>query len=170
MIRIKAGDIEYPLEILASEDPYYRLSVNDKVYWIKKTFNNSSELSFDLDDKEYTIYYSRDKREMGFISFAGHIFEMQRSDFLSESISNVRFESDGHSNEVFSPMPGKVIQAFVNTGDKVNKGDVLVIIEAMKMENTIISPIDGLVSSINVVINDRVDSGKALISIEEQEN
>ncbi len=170
MIRIKAGDIEYPLEILASEDPYYRLSVNDKVYWIKKTFNNSSELSFDLDDKEYTIYYSRDKREMGFISFAGHIFEMQRSDFLSESISNVRFESDGHSNEVFSPMPGKVIKLFVNTGDKVNKGDVLVIIEAMKMENTIISPIDGLVSSINVVINDRVDSGKALISIEEQEN
>jgi len=94
---------------------------------------------------------------------------MQRQDFLPGSVLPARFESTGnHSNEVYSPMPGKVIKLFVNKGEKVNKGEVLLIIEAMKMENSILSPADGIVEQINVTLNDRVDPGKALIILEKK--
>jgi biotin carboxyl carrier protein len=95
---------------------------------------------------------------------------MQRQDFLPGSVLPVRFESSDHNNEVYSPMPGKVIKLFVNAGEKVNKGDVLFIIEAMKMENSIISPSDGIVEQINIVLNDRIDPGKALILLKKNED
>jgi len=63
-------------------------------------------------------------------------------------------------------MPGKVIKLLVKTGDKVRKGDVLIIIEAMKMESLIVSPINGSVDKVNVAANDRVAPGKVLILLE----
>ena len=66
-------------------------------------------------------------------------------------------------------MPGKVIKLFVIEGDKINKGDVVLIIEAMKMENVIVSPADGIVNKINVTLNDRIDAGKALIILKKNE-
>jgi 3-methylcrotonyl-CoA carboxylase alpha subunit len=166
MINIKVGNVLVKVGILISQDPYFELSLHDTVYRVKKTSEDSSRISFLLNDTEYTIYFSNDKNGSGIISFEGHIFKMQRQDFLPESISPVRFESTNHSNEIYSPMPGKVIKLFVNTGDKVRKGEGLLIIEAMKMENTIVSPVNGLVAQINVVLNDRIDPGKALITLE----
>jgi acetyl-CoA carboxylase biotin carboxylase subunit len=169
-INIKIADILLKVGILVSKDPYFELSLKDIVYSIKKTSEDSDGISFTLNDKEYTVYYSNDKNEDGIISFEGHIFKIHRQDFLPESISPVRFESANHSNEVFSPMPGKVIKLFVNAGDKVRKGEGLMIIEAMKMENTIVSPVNGLVREINVFLNDRIDPGRALITLEKDED
>jgi biotin carboxyl carrier protein len=66
-------------------------------------------------------------------------------------------------------MPGKVIKLFVTAGDKVMKGEGLLIIEAMKMENTIVSPVNGIVARINVALNDRIDPGMALITLGKNE-
>jgi acetyl-CoA carboxylase biotin carboxylase subunit len=168
IINIKAGDILVKVGILVSQDSYFELSVNDTVYRVKKTAEYSNGISFFMNNSEHTIYYSNDTKEGGIISFEGYIFKMHRQDFLPESISPVRFELSNHSNEVFSPMPGKVTKIFVNEGEKVRKGEGLLIIEAMKMENTIVSPVNGMVSQINVVLNDRIDPGKAVIILEKE--
>jgi len=169
-IRITSGDNEYQVGILVSKDPEYVLSFENHLFKIKKTYADPSTLSFDLEGVNYTTCFSIDGSEVGMISVEGHIFEMHRQDFLPESISPVRFESSDHNGEVFSPMPGKVIKLFVTAGDKVNKGDVLLIIEAMKMENSIISPTDGIIASVNAGINDRIDVGKVLITFDKNEN
>jgi acetyl/propionyl-CoA carboxylase alpha subunit len=169
VINVKVGDISEKIGILISKDPYFELCIHDTVYRIKTIAEDSSGISFRLNDTEYTVYYSNNKNEGGIISFEGHIFKIQRQDFLPESISSVRFESINHSNEVFSPMPGKVIKLFVTAGDKVMKGEGLLIIEAMKMENTIVSPVNGIVARINVALNDRIDPGMALITLGKNE-
>ena len=66
---------------------------------------------------------------------------------------------------VKAPMPGNILDVKVAAGASVKAGDVLVILEAMKMENEIVAPQDGTVASINVNKGDTVNSGDVLVSM-----
>ncbi|MDF2880373.1 MAG: biotin attachment protein [Clostridiaceae bacterium] len=71
--------------------------------------------------------------------------------------------STGHKIE--APMPGTIVNVAVKIGDIVKKGQVLVILEAMKMENEIVSPIDGTITSSGVTKGDTVNAGDLLVQI-----
>ncbi len=66
---------------------------------------------------------------------------------------------------VTSPMPGTILDVKVANGAAVKKGDVLMILEAMKMENEIICPCDGTVASVNTTKGSSVDTGAVLCVI-----
>lgn len=66
-----------------------------------------------------------------------------------------------------SPLPGVVLDILVKVGEHVKRGDVLIILEAMKMENNIMAGNDGIVKSILVEQGRTVVLGEALIDIEE---
>ena len=66
---------------------------------------------------------------------------------------------------VKAPMPGNILDVKVQAGASVKAGDVLVILEAMKMENEILAPQDGTVASVNVNKGDTVNSGDVLVSM-----
>ena len=66
---------------------------------------------------------------------------------------------------VNSPMPGTILSVNVQNGATVKKGDVLMILEAMKMENEIMSPCDGTVTSVNVQKGSSVETGAVLCVI-----
>ena len=66
---------------------------------------------------------------------------------------------------VTAPMPGKILAVKAKEGDSVKAGDVLLVLEAMKMENDIVAPQDGVVASINVNVGDSVESGAKLASL-----
>jgi biotin carboxyl carrier protein len=66
---------------------------------------------------------------------------------------------------VKAPMPGNILDVKVAAGASVKAGDVLVILEAMKMENEIVAPQDGTVASVNVNKGDTVNSGDVLVSM-----
>lgn len=67
---------------------------------------------------------------------------------------------------IVSPMPGTILDIKVSVGSVVNKGDNLLILEAMKMENDIMAPVGGKVVSINTTKGASVNSGEVLIVIE----
>lgn len=66
---------------------------------------------------------------------------------------------------VKAPMPGTILDIKVSEGQEVKSGQVLVILEAMKMENELVAPKDGVVQSINVSKGASVNSGDVLITI-----
>lgn len=66
---------------------------------------------------------------------------------------------------VKSPMPGTILSVNVSAGSSVKKGDVLMILEAMKMENEIMAPCDGTVSAVSVSKGASVESGTPLCTI-----
>jgi biotin carboxyl carrier protein len=66
-------------------------------------------------------------------------------------------------SELKAPMPGLVLKVFVKSGDTVQKGDSLFILEAMKMENIIKSPVDTVVGSIKTKPGDKVEKGQILL-------
>lgn len=66
---------------------------------------------------------------------------------------------------ISSPMPGNILDVRVSVGQSVKKGDVLMILEAMKMENEIMCPCDGKVTAVNVTKGTTVESGTLLCVI-----
>lgn len=66
---------------------------------------------------------------------------------------------------VNAPMPGKILGVKASVGQAVKKGDVVVVLEAMKMENEIVAPQDGTIASINVAVGDSVESGAVLATL-----
>lgn len=67
---------------------------------------------------------------------------------------------------VKSNMPGKIVQIFVQVGDQINKGDVILVLEAMKMENSIKALNKGIVKNVFVNQNDIISKNSKLIELE----
>ena len=66
---------------------------------------------------------------------------------------------------VAAPMPGNILKVNVSQGQAVKAGDVLVVLEAMKMENEIMAPHDGTVASVNVNKGATVNTGDTLVTL-----
>lgn len=70
------------------------------------------------------------------------------------------------ASSIVAPMPGTILKVNVNNGDLVKKGQVLLILEAMKMENEIVAPIDGKIASVNVEKGKSVSVGDVMVSLD----
>lgn len=68
------------------------------------------------------------------------------------------------AESVTSPMPGTIVKINVKSGDSVKKGDVFLVLEAMKMENDITAPADCTIASVNVNQGATVSTGDVLIT------
>lgn len=66
---------------------------------------------------------------------------------------------------VSSPMPGKILSVKASVGAAVKQGDVILVLEAMKMENEVVAPQDGTIASINVSAGDAVEAGDTLATL-----
>ena len=71
----------------------------------------------------------------------------------------------GGAVKVTSPMPGTILAVKVSAGQQVKKGDVICVLEAMKMENDIPAPQDGVLASLNVQKGASVNAGDVLASL-----
>ena len=71
----------------------------------------------------------------------------------------------GGANKVVAPMPGTILDMKVSVGQAVKKGDVICVLEAMKMENDIPAPCDGVVASVNVQKGATVAANDLIVSL-----
>ena len=85
---------------------------------------------------------------------------------IKEGIEAKAKKSGGEGSEVKAGLPGNVLKVQVEEGDRIEEGDVLLIVEAMKMETEIKSPVSGTVSSVEVSVGDHVQAGQVLVTIE----
>lgn len=73
--------------------------------------------------------------------------------------------SKSSNDKILAPMPGKVTKIFVIPGQKVQKGQTLLVMEAMKMEYTLKSDIDATVEKLNAQVNQQVNLGHLLVQL-----
>ena len=86
----------------------------------------------------------------------------KKAQTIEPQISSAMMERD---NVVQSPMPGTIVKTLVKNGEKVRKGQPILILEAMKMENEITAPKDGVVEELNVAEKYTVQGGDTLFKI-----
>lgn len=86
-------------------------------------------------------------------------------DRLLESLG-LEVNSKSTVKDLKAPMPGLVLEVLVETGQQIEKGDQLLILEAMKMENLIKSPSNLTIKSIEVKKGDKIEKGQALLYFE----
>ncbi len=124
---------------------------------------DSDTLRFRINDRFYAASVSTDEKGQGYVSLEGHIFNVKRLDVLIETDDYASGASGDGDSSLFAPMPGKVIKVNVKEGDKVTRGTILVVVEAMKMENNIIAVEDAVVEKVPVKEGDMVDTNVQLV-------
>lgn len=86
-------------------------------------------------------------------------------DYFVPGSQNRAAAQAARGKSVRSPLTGKILSIAVSEGQNVSKGDILLVIEAMKMENKIFAPTTGSVQNLSVEVNAAVNSGQDLLSI-----
>jgi biotin carboxyl carrier protein len=102
------------------------------------------------------------------VKINGNVYQTKIADKYDRLIKEIGL-SVGNTqklNIIKSPMPGLVLTTMVNVGDTVQKGDTLLILEAMKMENVIKAPADAVVKAIHITKGQAVEKAQLLIEME----
>lgn len=94
------------------------------------------------------------------LSYVNNLYTVNRG-YLPSSLNQAT------EGQLITKMPGKVVKVCVREGEKINEGDTLVVMEAMKMENEIKAKKNAVVKSLNVKEGDILDSGHLLLELEE---
>jgi biotin carboxyl carrier protein len=135
------------LQIVKQNDETLLLITPNKVYTI-------TCLNVNHETKTLTLLYNGNKFNAIITEPIDEILKsMGLENALTPKISDMK-----------APMPGLVLQVLVNAGDTVNKGDKILVLEAMKMENAIKSPTDGIVNGVLVSQGMAVDKNQVLIT------
>lgn len=152
-------------EIYQYGDSNTKIQVNNTIYDIEV----NGEL-ITLDGKEIDVNLSDDK-----ITIEGNTFNIDFTEegdpstmIINGMLYLVSKENSIYSsvNEIKTPMNGRIINILVNEGDRVNNGQILVMLEAMKMQNQIRSPRKGTIKSIKIVKDQSVKLGDILLTFE----
>ena len=151
----KDGNLDKGIDFLLGKGT---VSVNKKSADEQKTENassNSNEYTVTVNGKKYAIAFEGQKATVN-----GKLYDYN----VKEGIEATPVSS-GDGTPVKAALPGVVLKVQVSAGDSISEGDVLLVVEAMKMETEIKSPVSGTVNSVNVELGDKVKTGDVLVTI-----
>jgi len=124
--------------------------------------SNVSEFTVSVNGQKYHVKSENGAKTM---LINGEVYAIDIQEGLEEGVSTVTSATDAPSlgREVKAGLPGVVFKVLVEVGESVEKGQALVVIEAMKMEIEIAAPESGIVSAINVKQGDTIVNGQLLV-------
>ncbi len=150
-------------------DHGFEFEIDNQTFLSKLILYKKGRLQVVINEQFYTVYISENDDKTVELSLEGVRFQLKREDFLGEKtlppIANDA--ADSFNNKITAPMPGTIVKVNVAEGDVVKKGQVLLIMEAMKMENNILAPRDGKVKSVNASMKHMVEKNAVLVVLEE---
>lgn len=128
--------------------------------------NNQGESIIHVHNKAYRIHVIERKDNQLTLSIDGQLIKLQVKDHVHQMLEQLGMDTvvEDKVDALHAPMPGTIKEVNVKTGQTIQKGDTLLILEAMKMENVIKSPIDGVITDVKVKDLDVVEKNQLLIS------
>ena len=157
------GEHEFLIEVVDER----HVSVDGTMYEVDfDAVSGQPVVSLLVDGKSYEAYVYEDEQALQ-VLLHGRMFPVLVEDerekrLRATSGSRIAERGDYHLR---APMPGLVVAIPVGEGQEVQKGDVLVVLESMKMQNELKSPRAGLISRLRVKIGDSVDQHQTLLTV-----
>jgi biotin carboxyl carrier protein len=160
------GERNYTVEIEEIGKSVYRVSVDGNEFLVDGKKTGHTNFSLIVDNRSFEIEVDHKGDEYR-VLVDGRNYRVNLVDERRVRNSGALGGGGLQGRQAVSvPMPGKVIAILVAEGDTVEKGQGLVIVEAMKMENEVRSPIAGEVKEIKVKQGDTVEGGATLLIVE----
>jgi biotin carboxyl carrier protein len=162
----KLGEQSYGVEIEEIGKSLYRVAIDGNEFLVDGKKTGRTNYSLIVDNRSFEIEVDNAEDEYRVLvdgrNYHVHLVDERRVR-VGGGQSDIQLQG---RQKVSVPMPGKVIAVLVSQGDSVERGQGLVIVEAMKMENEVRSPIAGEVKEIKVKPGDAVEGGTVLIVVE----
>ena len=137
----------------------YRVTIADRAYVVQAGVKRSSEVTFLLDGQRHTAYIAQ-YGSTQYVAVGGVVFELRQPDPRHSRQQHYQGEDN-----LAASMPGQVTKVLVKDGDIVQRGQPLVVLEAMKMEIKIVAPRAGRVAKVLVTEGQLVDRAQTLVEI-----
>lgn len=148
----------YNVTVERRNDQYF-VVYNNNEYTIRATEVKPGQLKIELGDRIIKCVISEGEKSK-FVFIDGNIFKVSRTELTGQKKTK---KKEGSLN---SPISGTVVNVKTKKGDKIKKGDVIMVIEAMKMEYLIRAPYDGIVKKVNFKEKDQIEIGQITVDIE----
>ena len=162
----RLGEQSYTIDIEEIGKSVYRVAVDGNEFLVDGKKTGRTNYSLIVDNRSFEIEVDHTEDEYRVLvdgrNYHVHLVDERRM-LVGGTQSGVQLQG---RQKVSVPMPGKVVAVLVSEGDKVEKGQGLVIVEAMKMENEVHSPTMGEVKEIKVKPGDTVEGGAVLLIVE----
>lgn len=155
-------DKTYKVNIESDEQSWLVAIGNKEPSMVEVIHSIPNCLSFIMAGRTTTVYLieSDDKKHI-FVNGESFAFDLDKG--RARGTPGVVFK--GGENVVNSPMPGSLVKVLVSSGDNVEVGQTLAIVEAMKMENELKSPIKGVVKQVNFEEGNQIDALQPIIEL-----
>jgi biotin carboxyl carrier protein len=164
-LRIAGQDI--PVEIDMKEDGKASALIDGRSYDAVFRRISDNQMHLEIDGMGTNVYLA-DGPDGKLVNVVGITYLVQDADALARTGSRKRGSKE-LPQEVTPPMPSVVVRIMVIEGDRVEKGQGVVVVSAMKMETTLLAPFSGKIIKVNVSENDKVMPGQILVDIEKEE-
>ena len=160
----RIGEQEYEIEILSET----RVLINGIPHQIDfKALRQQLSYSLLTDGKSYEVNIYQDNGDWE-VLLRGRQFSVEVEDERERRLRLAAGQASIPKGRYLlkAPMPGMVIDIPVTVSDQVSKGDVLVILESMKMQNELTAPRDGTITRVHAHVNDNVERNEILLILE----
>ncbi|MSO14358.1 acetyl/propionyl/methylcrotonyl-CoA carboxylase subunit alpha [Rickettsiales endosymbiont of Trichoplax sp. H2] len=167
----KLDDMSYPVTV-RNHNNGLKITFENRKFFITSNWEVGRRLfQCKINDKDYSLQLEKIRDFYDIVFMGSKVRTRLLSPRTAELYKFMKpISKDSKENNLIATITGLIKEIKVKSGDSINKGQSLVILEAMKMENTLISPIDGIVKKICCKAEETVLSGDILIEIEEDKD
>ena len=144
-------------------DKHYFITYDNTEYKVEAKETQPGQLKIKIGDRIIKSVITEGEKEK-FVFVDGDVFKVKPVELTGRKKTDKKEEGD-----LSSPISGKVVTIKVKNGDSIKKGDVLMVIEAMKMEYLIRAPFDGKVQKINFKEKDQIEIGQNTLELIKKE-